>query len=340
MSTARGTRARAFLAAAAKLAVTLALVAWLLGRVDWSSAIERMSALSPVAGLAAAALLTLQLLLLGLRWRRVNDVLGVELGLGRVLRLTWIGHFFNQVLPSGFAGDAARAWLAVRAGVPLGLAVRSIVCDRFLGLLALVALIACTTLAMSPPGNRVLPGQDGFRLIAAATLAGLVVLAIAGEPLARQLARWPRARPLAALLRDLQHVVVSRSAVATVALAVFAHALGAFAVAVAAAGMGIALGPAAALFVVPAVLLVAMAPVSVAGWGVREGAMIVGLGFVGVAAADALALSLVFGLLQVATGIAGGVLWLSGRDRTAIRNAVRSRARSDGPTGPDAPPSP
>jgi uncharacterized membrane protein YbhN (UPF0104 family) len=60
-------------------------------------------------------------------------------------------------------------------------------------------------------------------------------------------------------------------------------------------------------------MLVTMAPISFAGWGVREGAMIVGLGLAGIAAADALAVSVAFGLLQVVLGVPGGVLWLARR---------------------------
>jgi hypothetical protein len=64
---------------------------------------------------------------------------------------------------------------------------------------------------------------------------------------------------------------------------------------------------------VPLVVLVSMLPVSVAGWGVREGAMVVALGAVGVDRATALTTSVLFGLALAATGIPGGLLWLYGR---------------------------
>jgi hypothetical protein len=54
-----------------------------------------------------------------------------------------------------------------------------------------------------------------------------------------------------------------------------------------------------------------MVPISVAGWGIREGAMIVAFGFVGVPEADALVVSILFGLTLIAAGAPGGVLWLS-----------------------------
>jgi hypothetical protein len=57
--------------------------------------------------------------------------------------------------------------------------------------------------------------------------------------------------------------------------------------------------------------LLAMAiPISIAGWGVREGTMVIALGQVGVLPADALALSVAFGLINMLAGILGGLLWL------------------------------
>ena len=75
--------------------------------------------------------------------------------------------------------------------------------------------------------------------------------------------------------------------------------------------MGIGLDLGAALTVVPTIVLVAMAPISIAGWGVREGAMVIGLGLLGVSAADALAVSVSYGLVQIAVGVLGGSLWLA-----------------------------
>jgi hypothetical protein len=53
-----------------------------------------------------------------------------------------------------------------------------------------------------------------------------------------------------------------------------------------------------------------MLPVSVAGWGVRELAMVSAFGYVGVPDADALLMSLCFGLLILTISLPGGLLWL------------------------------
>ena len=69
----------------------------------------------------------------------------------------------------------------------------------------------------------------------------------------------------------------------------------------------------------PPVLLLSMVPFSVAGWGIREGAMITAMGLIGVSPTVAFTLSILYGIVMVAVGLTGGVVWLlTGGQRPAI----------------------
>ena len=61
---------------------------------------------------------------------------------------------------------------------------------------------------------------------------------------------------------------------------------------------------------VAAVSLIVAMPISVAGWGVREGALIVVLGTIGVPAGDAVASSLLAGVASLIVALPGGLLLL------------------------------
>ena len=65
-----------------------------------------------------------------------------------------------------------------------------------------------------------------------------------------------------------------------------------------------------AIALVPVIMAASILPISIAGWGVRESAAVVLLGQVGIAASDAVTLSVVFGLINVATACLGGLCWL------------------------------
>ena len=62
--------------------------------------------------------------------------------------------------------------------------------------------------------------------------------------------------------------------------------------------------------ILPVVMLLTSLPISFAGWGLREGAMIIALGVYGVPQETALALSLVYGVLHLVSALPGLALWI------------------------------
>jgi hypothetical protein len=82
------------------------------------------------------------------------------------------------------------------------------------------------------------------------------------------------------------------------------------------------------VLLVPPVILVTVIPVSIAGWGLREGAMVVAFGFINVPAGAAFAMSVLFGLTLAVASLPGSLLWwLSGysaKTSTAARHPVVS----------------
>jgi hypothetical protein len=61
------------------------------------------------------------------------------------------------------------------------------------------------------------------------------------------------------------------------------------------------------------VMEIAMLPISIAGWGVREGMAIIAFSSFGVPSNVAFASSIVFALIILAVGLVGGALWLVDR---------------------------
>jgi hypothetical protein len=193
--------------------------------------------------------------------------------------------------------------------------VRAIVCDRVVGLLVLVLMVSVTLFALPDLAVDQVPGRSSFRVLELLGVGGLVAFLLLGAPVVAVLMRHPLTQSLGRFTDDLHRVLFRARArsVLVVVLAVAVQLLNVAAMQWCANGMRVDLGLTAAAVIVPAVMLVSIAPISFAGWGVREGAMIVGLGLTGIAAADALAVSVAFGLLQVLLGVPGGALWLARR---------------------------
>jgi hypothetical protein len=72
------------------------------------------------------------------------------------------------------------------------------------------------------------------------------------------------------------------------------------------------------MVLMPPVLLVMTLPISIAGWGVREQAMVVAFALVNVPGEGALALSIMFGLMGLVIGLPGGIVWLISSDKKFV----------------------
>lgn len=308
----------------AKAAISAALIAFLLQRVKFAPLIERLEQIDPFwLGLALSVFLG-QLLLTGWRYGLIGRAIGAALPMGESVRLVLIGQFFSQTLPSAIGGDAVRAWMTTRHGIGWGRAVSAVLCDRGVAMVVLMLLATLTIpiflLRIEAPWARWFVGVPPLLL-----LAGFVALLLGSEARLAVVARWRLARPFTILIADMRRVVLTATESPKIlALSVAVH-LGVIAsVWLLARALTIDLAFLDCLVLVPPIVVITLAPVSIAGWGVREGAMVLGFALVGVGEADALALSVATGLSQIVAGIPGGVLWLV-RGRPATNAEAETR---------------
>jgi uncharacterized membrane protein YbhN (UPF0104 family) len=307
-----------------KVGVSLGLLAYIFSGVDFAAVWARMNPWVALAGLAGLALLQLQALGGALRWKLVLAAHDAPMAYGASWRNLMLGLFFNQALPSTVGGDAARVWNGTRLGLPLGLAARSIVVDRvcsFLGLVALCAL-GLPVIAERATDPLVAHGLRTLVLGGAACLAMLLAL----RYMPRALATWKGATPFVALSHSAWLTLFSRrTALPVLALLILPHLLDITIVWIYARAIGVNVPWTAMALVFPPAILVAAVPLSIAGWGLREGALVLGFGVIGLPADLAVAVSLLYGVTAVITGVIGGGLWALW-DRDGLSGLWKRRA--------------
>ena len=158
-----------------RLVVTVGLLWILLTRADLSRAGELIGHVSlPLLATGAAALLVASPFA-ALRWHVVLAAETTSPGPWPLLKIVFVGWFFNLVLPSGVGGDAVRAWRCHRLGIGVAAAIRSLVLDRVSGYLVQVVLFA----ASLPVLLHILPDprqRYGVVLLLGAALCGLFAL--------------------------------------------------------------------------------------------------------------------------------------------------------------------
>jgi uncharacterized protein (TIRG00374 family) len=295
-----------------KISITGWLFWYLAGKIDVQSVTFQLRSMQPLWAAAAVATLLAQLLLTGIRWYFAGQLIGAKLALPQALRLVLIGQFFNQLLPSSIGGDAVRTWMATREGIPLGRSAASIFCDRAAGLVVAVLFASLSLLLLRivlQPG--ILAAGVFVNYLAAFIAVGLLVLLLLGVKISKLMMEFRFSRPFGVLIRDMRIVLFTNiKSIQIVGLSVVVQVLMVLVVIFFAKGINADLGFSSGLVLIPMIMLVSMMPISFAGWGLREGAMVIGLGFVGISAVDALAISVSFGLAQISIGLPGGVFWL------------------------------
>ncbi|MFO1059984.1 MAG: lysylphosphatidylglycerol synthase transmembrane domain-containing protein [Dongiaceae bacterium] len=309
-SAARAGLLRRLLWTGLRTVVTCGLLWLLASRIDARHAVVLIAGAGP--GLAGGSLFALLATtpFNAVRWRALCDP---EPGLPPALsfwKILLVGLFFNQMLPSGIGGDAVRAWRCQQLGLRLGIAVRSILLERASGYVVYLALLAAALPGLARAGVPL----AALLLLLAAGVGGLVALFVLD--LLPGLARLPG---FAAWLSDLSAAARRlatdrRRLAATLGLSAISAGLTVLGFMLAGAAVGIDAGYGLWLAVVPPVLLIQVIPVSLAGWGVREVALAHLLGAYGIGGERAVAASVLFGLVQIAAALPGGLVWLAGWD--------------------------
>ena len=87
-----------------------------------------------------------------------------------------------------------------------------------------------------------------------------------------------------------------------------------------------------ALFLVLPVILIATIPISIAGWGVRESAMVLAFSYAGLTASDGLIVSILFGFTTLAVGAIGGIVWIASGYRWRSIKTIEANSLAHDPS--------
>ena len=317
-----------FLTIAVRLVVTVGLFAALLSRLDTGRIANILSGGSPGWFVLAAAALAATNPFNASRWRLIlpdRNTVGPSV----LLRILFVGWFFNQMLPTGIGGDAVRAWRCKLSGMSLSTAIRSILLDRASGYIVLVAIYAISLPALlaiirDPLQQRLL------LLVLAAAISGLAALFLI-DRLPKSLLRFRLLAPLASLSVEARRIFLEPTRAAPIfGLALVMTVLTVLSADLGGRCVGLDLSFSQWLMIVPPVSLIQLLPVSLGGWGVREAALVVILGKFGIPGETALAASLCVGVSQILVGLPGGLIWLNNWDiRAGAARKTRAGATSD-----------
>ncbi|HAT36239.1 MAG TPA: hypothetical protein DCS82_11015 [Rhodospirillaceae bacterium] len=185
--------------------------------------------------------------------------------------------------------------------------------DRVAGFISLILLVVAAQPLLHQRIN------DPQALLAFGVITGFgvfsitAILALASLP--GTFDRWRPVRGLMKLsLGARQMLRQPRIAAPVLGYSLIGHLLMISAIYLIAMDIGIKVSLIDCVIIVPSVMLVATIPISIAGWGLRESAMVTAFGLLGAPTDEVAALSVAFGLCLIGVGLPGGILWFLNPD--------------------------
>jgi uncharacterized protein (TIRG00374 family) len=307
-----------------KIAVSLGILAVIFSKVDLAKLWEEMRGAKLSYVLASIVVYFIVQALSTYRWYLLLRPLGVRTPYKRLFSFYLLGMYFNFFLPTAIGGDAVRVYYLNKEAQTLSRATASVFLDRDMGMAALLLIATLAALAAGTTFNGV-PLAPIFAAIGLAFAA--VNLALFYRPTYNLLHRLLSLFKMKRADERVEHLFESVNSYrsqwgllsAAMGLSILIQVGGVFSNILLAESIGIRThnGWIDFLVFIPAISLISMNPLSVAGTGWREISYKVLFESGGATQAEALALALMWIGVLIATSLPGGVIYVlqSGRKK-------------------------
>jgi len=302
-----------------KCLFTLIVFSILLTQINLSTVCSLLRSVQLSYLFLALMTLLIQTYICILRWHLILRFVGLIQPISVSLQIYWAGIFFNSILPTGVGGDLLRLWMIKNLGGNIYKNINSILLDRLLALLTMI-LVVWISIPVLQPVLQNTKLINLFKLAACVGLGGFIALSYAYRlPDQYQFRSLKLLRQLSLDLRALwaspkkTFFIVSTAVVGMLVQIITIYLIG--------KSLNLSIQFVDCLVLVPPIILIMTLPVSMGGWGLREGAMVTFFGMIGVSTTASLSLSIIFGCLVLLMSLPGGIFWIIWQKRINIRTS-------------------
>jgi uncharacterized membrane protein YbhN (UPF0104 family) len=307
-----------------RLAAGVTILWFLVRQLGAGPFMDGVRAVTWPAVVAAVALTVLTTACSAWRWRVVARALGVDISLRAGTGAYYRSLFLNMVLVGGVLGDVHRAVTQGRRSGDVVRGLRTVAWERLCGQVIQALATAVVLLILPSPVRPALPYVLGG--LAGVAVAAALVVRGADRRGGSRLARTART-----VSEDLRRGLLARNVWPQVTLASMLVVAGHTAVFVIAARVAGCTAPSGELIALLLVVQTAVViPLSIGGWGLREGAAAWAFAAAGLGAATGVTVTTLYAVLMLIAVVPGAGLLLV----DAVRRR-RGPGRSGEPRQPD-----
>jgi uncharacterized protein (TIRG00374 family) len=296
-----------------KVVISAGILWFLISRIDLNEVYDLMRTVSIQAFILAFLVNLIIHLCFILRWKVVLQELHPGTKILRMISFHFIGLFFNLFIPTSIGGDVIKGYYTSKDTGKTGASFLSVFLDRYIGLLAIVAIAAIAACAgrLSINGAPVYPWVLGIFVIA------ILITLLLSTNFAQYLNKL-----LGKRLKFVQNIIslINESSKATlksrkVMIWTFLLTLGVVILTVVVnyiliGSIGKSIDIKDLFMFIPLIILIASIPISISGLGPREGAYMYLFASIGFTNSESLSLSLLNFLLLLITSLPGVLVYI------------------------------
>lgn len=291
-----------------KVLISFGLLALLSTRMDWAAIGRLLGSVNPAGWVGAMTLLFMQILTLGWRWQMMINGKNGTLSYTKALRMTLASHVANLFFISSISGIVVRIALARHHGLSLVRAACATIADRAMTLTALVILATVFIAPASQHMGSFIARNTQWISIIVLTLVVFSLFVFAPLIIQKIISLLKESSRIKEILDYFNEIFSSPSLLFSILLASLINQVFYFiAIFILTRATGINIPALNIIAILPVIILISSLPISIGGWGVREGAFIYGLGMIGVSAESAFLISVQIGLLGTLSVVMAGV---------------------------------
>ena len=280
-----------------KIIISLIIICLLVSKIPLNNIKDQITSDNVINIFSLGLFLSLITLLPSLRWNLLLRAQKVNLDKLLTYKLLMVSTFFGQLLPGFIGSDTLRALSLKKRGYTIAHAVNSIIYDRIFALISLIFIVEINLFIWKDFTPSVISIISNILFCLIITL--LLLLKIFET-------RFLKFSHFNKYLVYLHYILGNKKALIKIfALSFLSHYLVFFMAFL----LGLALNMPADLkmyaFAMPVIIFASVLPITISGWGVREGASIFVFGIFNIPPGQAFIFSISFGLITMISSVPG-----------------------------------
>jgi len=313
----KGILKKRYLSTILRLVISVSLIAFLLTTANLGELWSTLKTASILYLVIALLFVFVRVFISAYRWQIMLSPKGIHVPLSSLTCFYFVGNFFNMFLPTVLGGDVVRGYELARYSRHAVDSVATVLMERILGFFALF-LICWISLIF---GFRALEGTNILLIVGGVSGAFLLFMSLLFNTkltgmilsLTGRIKRWNVEGALKETYKSIRSFTASKKVLLNAfVISLLYQFVGIVSVFFISQSLGLGVSFVYVLIAVPIICVIMMAPISISGLGVREGAFVLFFTQQGVSIEDALLLSLLFFALTVFLALVGGLIYAWG----------------------------